>query len=119
MPPTSSWRALETSLPWPGAAQAESQAGGTAAAARSGERSRRNRRHMLFFNTSRFEGHHNSEMRQELEAKRLDSERGSEQELFQRHQVGGCRTHLAGSRTAAASVPNVPTRTDGEASERT
>ena len=41
------------------------------------------------------------------------------EELLRWHLVGGCRTRWTRSRTAAATVPKLLSRPDGETSERT
>jgi hypothetical protein len=72
----------------------------------------------VFFYTARPEGHPISGMWTELE-ERGSSAKRQQEELLRWQHVGGCRTRWTRSRTAAAPVPKVPYRPDGEASERT
>ncbi len=75
--------------------------------------------HVFFNNTARPEGRQISGMWQELEDKKLECLKSSEEEPFQRQLVYGCRSRWSKSRTSAASVPKVPTWSDGETSEKT
>ena len=72
----------------------------------------------VFFYTAWPERHQISGMWTELEERGSTAKRQQE-ELLHWQQIGGCRTRWTRSRTAAATVPKVPYRPDGEASERT
>ncbi len=72
----------------------------------------------VFFYTAWPEGHHISGMWTELEDNGSTAKRQQEELLHWQH-FGGCRTRRSRSRRAAATVPKVPYRPDGETSERT
>ena len=79
--------------PCPAGIKQEAKRGGAAVVAtRSVERSRRSRRHMCSFYNVRSEGHQNSEMRQEREAKSFDFPGGNVKELPREQLIGGCRS---------------------------
>jgi hypothetical protein len=116
-PPTSSWWVLETPLTLARRGSSKRQSG-----ARQRRRDRRRDRAATtvsrVFNTARHEGNHISGMRKELEEGGSTARR-EQGELLRWQQVGGCRTRWSGSRPAAATVPKLPYRPDGETSEKT
>ena len=118
-PPTSSWWALETPviLARRGSYRRTSGGHGGGGCTIGGEIVQQPPSR-VFFNTARPEGHVISGMWTELEEGGSTAKRQQEK-LLRWQNVGGCRTRMTRSRTAAVTVPKLPYRPDGETSEKT